>query len=196
MTDRKPVECWLTDMDGVLVHEGQAVPTQRAQETTDPANPSPSASRLSETARRRPGLHATTAVDRFPSRSPDPCVAVAQAPATEMWGRDARLWSASRILRARAQVAVPDRAVDRDRARRGVDVDHPRQPGQRELVAVRVREPVEGVARPDHAEGGRRPDRVLDGSTDAGSSRRRAWYSRLPAQFLTLETPCVRGRYG
>ena len=61
------------------------------------------------------------------------------------------------------QVAVPDRAVDRDRARRGVDVDHPRQPGQREVVAVRVREPVEGVTRPDHAEGGRRPDRVLDG---------------------------------
>ncbi len=26
MTDRKPVECWLTDMDGVLVHEGQPVP--------------------------------------------------------------------------------------------------------------------------------------------------------------------------
>lgn len=26
MTDRKPIECWLTDMDGVLVHEGQPVP--------------------------------------------------------------------------------------------------------------------------------------------------------------------------
>jgi NagD protein len=26
MTDRKPVETWLTDMDGVLVHEGQPVP--------------------------------------------------------------------------------------------------------------------------------------------------------------------------
>jgi NagD protein len=26
MTDRKPVESWLTDMDGVLVHEGQPVP--------------------------------------------------------------------------------------------------------------------------------------------------------------------------
>jgi NagD protein len=26
MTDRKPVECWLTDMDGVLVHEGLPVP--------------------------------------------------------------------------------------------------------------------------------------------------------------------------
>ncbi len=26
MTDRKPVECWLTDMDGVLVHEEQAIP--------------------------------------------------------------------------------------------------------------------------------------------------------------------------
>src|SRR5215467_8175985 len=26
MTDRKPVECWLTDMDGVLVHEGYPVP--------------------------------------------------------------------------------------------------------------------------------------------------------------------------
>jgi NagD protein len=24
--DRKPAECWLTDMDGVLVHEGQALP--------------------------------------------------------------------------------------------------------------------------------------------------------------------------
>ncbi len=26
MTERKPVECWLTDMDGVLVHEDQAIP--------------------------------------------------------------------------------------------------------------------------------------------------------------------------
>ena len=26
MSDRKPVECWLTDMDGVLVHEEQALP--------------------------------------------------------------------------------------------------------------------------------------------------------------------------
>ena len=26
MTERKPVECWLTDMDGVLVHEEQAIP--------------------------------------------------------------------------------------------------------------------------------------------------------------------------
>jgi NagD protein len=26
MTTRAPVECWLTDMDGVLVHEGQALP--------------------------------------------------------------------------------------------------------------------------------------------------------------------------
>ncbi len=26
MTDRRPIECWLTDMDGVLVHEGRPVP--------------------------------------------------------------------------------------------------------------------------------------------------------------------------
>jgi NagD protein len=26
MSDRRPSECWLTDMDGVLVHEGQALP--------------------------------------------------------------------------------------------------------------------------------------------------------------------------
>ena len=26
MTDHKPVECWLTDMDGVLVHEERAIP--------------------------------------------------------------------------------------------------------------------------------------------------------------------------
>jgi NagD protein len=26
MSDRKPVDCWLTDMDGVLVHEEQAIP--------------------------------------------------------------------------------------------------------------------------------------------------------------------------
>ena len=25
-TERKPAECWLTDMDGVLVHEGNALP--------------------------------------------------------------------------------------------------------------------------------------------------------------------------
>ncbi|MDE9367105.1 HAD-IIA family hydrolase [Luteipulveratus sp. YIM 133132] len=38
MTNRKPVECWLTDMDGVLVHEEQAIPgaadfLHRLQET-------------------------------------------------------------------------------------------------------------------------------------------------------------------
>ena len=38
---------------------------------------------------------AETAVARFPFRSPEPWVAVAQAPATEMCGRDARLWSAN-----------------------------------------------------------------------------------------------------
>ncbi len=26
MTVRPPIECWLTDMDGVLVHEDQALP--------------------------------------------------------------------------------------------------------------------------------------------------------------------------
>ena len=26
MTERRPIECWLTDMDGVLVHEGSALP--------------------------------------------------------------------------------------------------------------------------------------------------------------------------
>ncbi|MFL6027847.1 MAG: hypothetical protein ACJ72K_12975 [Friedmanniella sp.] len=26
MTETKPVSCWLTDMDGVLVHEEQALP--------------------------------------------------------------------------------------------------------------------------------------------------------------------------
>src|SRR5512133_230283 len=26
MTERQPAECWLTDMDGVLVHEGVPVP--------------------------------------------------------------------------------------------------------------------------------------------------------------------------
>jgi NagD protein len=26
MSDRGPIECWLTDMDGVLVHEGEALP--------------------------------------------------------------------------------------------------------------------------------------------------------------------------
>jgi NagD protein len=29
MSERKPIECWLTDMDGVLVHEGQPVPGAR-----------------------------------------------------------------------------------------------------------------------------------------------------------------------
>ena len=26
MSDRRPIECWLTDTDGVLVHEEQAPP--------------------------------------------------------------------------------------------------------------------------------------------------------------------------
>src|SRR5215212_12155348 len=36
-----------------------------------------------------------TAVARLPFATPEPCVAVATAPATEMWGSDARLWSAT-----------------------------------------------------------------------------------------------------
>jgi hypothetical protein len=35
-----------------------------------------------------------TAVARLPFLSPDPWVPVAIAPATVMWGRDARLWTA------------------------------------------------------------------------------------------------------
>jgi hypothetical protein len=34
---------------------------------------------------------AETAVDRFPFLTPEPCVPVAQAPATEIWGNEARL---------------------------------------------------------------------------------------------------------
>ena len=37
---------------------------------------------------------ADTAVARLPLSSPEPCVAVAQAPATEIWGNEARLGSA------------------------------------------------------------------------------------------------------
>jgi NagD protein len=41
MSDREKIECWLTDMDGVLVHEGQPVPGAREF-----------LSRLTETGRR------------------------------------------------------------------------------------------------------------------------------------------------
>ena len=36
MTERKPVESWLTDMDGVLVHEEQALPG--AADSSPPCN--------------------------------------------------------------------------------------------------------------------------------------------------------------
>ena len=64
--------------------------------TTAPRNVSPSFSR--ESVRTSPSAvtssRAETAVARFPFLTPEPCVAVAQAPAMEMWGREARLCSA------------------------------------------------------------------------------------------------------
>ena len=135
-------------------------------ETTDPANASPSAARLSVTSSpsARTSSIATTAVDRFPSRSPDPCVAVTQAPATEMCGSDARLWSARPAASSAGPsspyrmppsiVTVPPRRID---------LDDPRQPGERQVVAGRVGEVVERVARPEDAHRGRRPDRRLHG---------------------------------
>ena len=65
-------------------------------ETTLPGNVAGSSSReiVTSSPSARTMSIARTAVDRLPLRSPDPWVPVAQAPATEMCGSEARLWRA------------------------------------------------------------------------------------------------------
>ena len=66
-------------------------------ETTAPFKPSASPSRTKTVVSPSAVTtsNAETAVARFPIWSPEPCVAVAQAPATEMCGREARLFKAN-----------------------------------------------------------------------------------------------------
>ena len=73
------------------------VTTPRApRATTAPGKSAPSRSRVRVTT-SPPALTSSiprTAVARLPLRSPEPWVPVAQAPAREMWGREAVLWMA------------------------------------------------------------------------------------------------------
>ena len=95
---------------------------------------------------------AATDVARLPLRSPEPCVAVATAPATEMCGSEARLASAtpSRGQLGR-QRAVADAARHGDGAARAVDADLRRQRvEQHQLLGVGDRR--ERVARAEHAD--------------------------------------------
>ncbi len=78
--------------------------TSRVRRVTAPSAPSPtttpskSASPLENCSSSPPEVTsctAATAVARFPFRTPEPCVAVATAPATEMCGSEARLCSAT-----------------------------------------------------------------------------------------------------
>ncbi len=63
-----------------------------------------------------------TAVARLPFVLPEPCVAVATAPATEMWGSDARLCRAHTFdVQRLYQLAVFQRRVEGDRVCRMVD---------------------------------------------------------------------------
>ena len=65
-----------------------------------------------------------TAVARLPLASPEPWVAVATAPATEMWGSDARLCRARPSCVERlGELAVRQPRGEGDRARRAVDDD-------------------------------------------------------------------------
>ena len=77
-----------------------------------------------DVARRGDHFERGYAVDRLPFFSPEPWVAVVQAPATEICGSDARLCRAKPLRRDRAQLAVgdarirPSRCAPRDQAPR------------------------------------------------------------------------------
>ena len=51
-------------------------------------------------------------------------MAVVQAPATEMWGSEARLWRAKPLaVGERGELAVGDAGIDRDSAGLGIERD-------------------------------------------------------------------------
>ncbi len=80
--------------------------------TTAPSNRSPSFSRENVCTVPSPSTNSTarTAVARLPLPLPDPCVAVAQAPPTEICGNDAMLCSANPFasrISARSPYRIP-----------------------------------------------------------------------------------------
>ena len=87
-----------------------------ASPTTAPQNFSPSFSReISITSPLEVTIRiAATAAPRIALRSPDPCVAVAHAPATEICGSDARLCNANPAMKLATKLAVADAGLDGD----------------------------------------------------------------------------------
>ena len=80
--------------------------------------------------------------------TPEPWVPVWTAPATEMWGSDARLWMATPDCSKRAaQRTVTHSAADADRLPFPVQFDVLRQGVQQHVDAVGVPHAVEGVPR-------------------------------------------------
>ncbi len=88
MTTRAPVECWLTDMDGVLVHEGQALPGAAELLAGSPpgrlavvtsCSPPLAAARLSAAALPTPKVLITSNMTARGKPHPDPYLAGAAA---------------------------------------------------------------------------------------------------------------------
>ena len=95
------------------------------------------ADELDARRRRRPGTGCA---------SPEPCVPVAQAPATEMCGSEPRLGSAQPCAsQLERELAEAGAAADRDRARRRVDHGRDVEVGDADQVAVGVGDAVERV---------------------------------------------------
>ena len=93
-SQREALEDALADLVGGLDVERDAGDDAERAERDDA--PSKCASpRAARTTRRPSSSSAVTAVARLPLPSPEPWVAVAIAPATLMWGSEARLCSAS-----------------------------------------------------------------------------------------------------
>jgi hypothetical protein len=93
---------------------------------------------------------AATAVARLPFASPEPCVAVATAPATEMCGSDAVAERHALGPQHLGQLAVPHGRAARHGRRRAVDDHVGRERADADELGG-VGERVEGVARAEHA---------------------------------------------
>ena len=119
--------------------------------------------------------------------SPEPCVPVATAPATEMCGSDGRFGSAnpaasrtgaiSPYRRPAATSACPASAATSTRGGR---------PGHRDQVAGGVGDAVERVPRTQRPHLGRAGDDLLELATEVGSCSRAAPNVTLPAQFFMI----------
>ena len=144
--------------------------TSSVTRVSTPSAPSPTTSPSKSASPRRTvrsspsevmSSSAATAVARLPLASPDPCVAVAIAPATAMCGSDARFPSASPCAsQRRGELAVAQACRERHLAGVRVDADVRGQRVEREQLGG-VGDVAERVPRPERPHARRARDELL-----------------------------------